>query len=225
MGVTDILYKFRSLSGESFKFTQDIFLRNRVFLSPVAKLNDPCEAKFNYVTPQSTSPNPYKGWAQELDRSELFGAARVFCVTESPTNALMWAHYADSHRGICIGFRSSSPALLACAKKVAYSSTVPSVDFDQNRQRAKESVALTKSRDWAYEHEWRILSTDSTAHSNGFMPIDKDDISEVIFGAHISGSDRDWVLDWVKLYNSSTRLFEARFSASGYDMEITPFTK
>ena len=218
--MANTLYKFRSLAGDSFKFTQDIFWRKRIFLSPVEWLNDPCEAKFNYVTPQNVSPNPYKDWGEMLDRNRLLGSARVFCATESPTNALMWSHYADSHRGICIGFRTSSPAILASARQVVYARTVPSVDFDQNREAALESAAFTKSTDWAYEVEWRILSTNPDEYPGGFCRISENDISEVIFGAKISAADRGWVLDWVRHYNPNTKLFDAKFSGSGYDMEV-----
>jgi len=32
----------------------------------------------------------------------------LYCLTEMPDDLLMWAHYADSHRGICLQFKSDT---------------------------------------------------------------------------------------------------------------------
>ena len=35
----------------------------------------------------------------------------LLCLTRTPTNPLMWAHYADSHRGVVIGIDATSAGL------------------------------------------------------------------------------------------------------------------
>ena len=90
-------------------------------------------------------------------------AIGILCLTESPENLLMWAHYADSHRGFVIEFdpavsffdrRLSSEDELRHLRRVAYRDERPSIVIAD-----VESFApfLTKGTDWHYEAEWRIM--------------------------------------------------------------------
>lgn len=92
---------------------------------------------------------------------ELIG---ILCLSESPDSLLMWAHYADSHRGLVIAFDEKSPFFdrrvgaedeLRHLRRVTYSNLRPSlplsdvVDF---------SPFMTKGTDWEYEGEWRMIA-------------------------------------------------------------------
>jgi hypothetical protein len=81
---------------------------------------------------------------------------RIYCLTPFPDSTLMWSHYADNHRGICLEFALGHP-LLGSAQKVEYLSSYPKWSpqslFDGSSQR----VLLTKSDDWDYEQEYRII--------------------------------------------------------------------
>lgn len=88
----------------------------------------------------------------------------VFCLTDSPSNLPMWAHYADSHRGIVIGFdtsheffqRTNSSDGGPChLKKVIYCDQRPSLMFSGLRA---EDIFLTKGLDWRQESEWRMFA-------------------------------------------------------------------
>jgi len=91
---------------------------------------------------------------------ELIG---ILCLSESADNLLMWAHYADSHRGFVIAFDENSPFFdrrvnaddeLRHLRKVAYCPTRPSLTLaDVN----DFSPFMTKGEDWTYETEWRMI--------------------------------------------------------------------
>ena len=49
---------------------------------------------------------------------------RLYCLTPSPDNTLMWSHYADDHKGICLEFANNNP-LIRRARPVRYRKTYP----------------------------------------------------------------------------------------------------
>src|SRR5438270_10833196 len=100
------LYKYRSLSGESFRYTQSILTRNIVYLASVAAFNDPFEGHFKLVMPPETliEQRQNEAWANQQANSRVRNEAAVLSLTERRDGVLMWSHYADHHRGICIEF-------------------------------------------------------------------------------------------------------------------------
>jgi DUF2971 family protein len=39
----------------------------------------------------------------------IIGHRRLYCLTPDPCSTLMWSHYADNHRGICLEFDTANP--------------------------------------------------------------------------------------------------------------------
>lgn len=83
----------------------------------------------------------------------------VFCVTPHNDNDLMWAHYANAHTGVCIGFRADRGPL-AGAQRVEYSDVAPQYNHLDDNPRQFNRVFLTKRRHWEYEDEYRLVSLD-----------------------------------------------------------------
>ncbi len=74
----------------------------------------------------------------------------------------MWAHYADNHKGICLGFdlpigsEDGDPY----AYKIKYKKKLIPMDSrvftdEAYRQKMREIASKTKSKHWKYEKEWR----------------------------------------------------------------------
>ncbi len=91
----------------------------------------------------------------------------VLSLSEDPKNILMWAHYADDHHGICIEFERSELNSLGrddVTRPVKYLIGYPRVkalDFITKKAGSVTRKMLwSKSRDWAYEKEWRMLILD-----------------------------------------------------------------
>ena len=69
----------------------------------------------------------------------------------------MWAHYADNHRGVCLGFdipEEKATKIEYVADLIAMDSRVLS-DSEYNR-RMTDIAQRTKSAHWEYEAEWRV---------------------------------------------------------------------
>jgi hypothetical protein len=52
---------------------------------------------------------------QLYDKSE-FKTVVIYCLSEIRDNILMWSHYTNSHRGICLGFETSIQDNSLCIK-------------------------------------------------------------------------------------------------------------
>ena len=94
---------------------------------------------------------------------------RVYCLSEHPDSALMWAHYTASHTGICLEFDAlTAPFTRATgATPVEYSKAYPDHDICNTGYQP----LVTKSDDWFYEAEWRLIAQDR-AFATGPLPPD-----------------------------------------------------
>lgn len=90
----------------------------------------------------------------------------VLCMSSSAKHPLMWAHYAESHKGVLLEFDSAAPCFnrrrhntddLGCLWRVGYSDTRPALRLEGSGEGTFSSLALTKALEWAYEQEQRLL--------------------------------------------------------------------
>jgi hypothetical protein len=78
---------------------------------------------------------------------------------------LMWSHYADQHRGICIGYSIPQgfrgkllPVEYGGTRRVAASDISAMLEGHQDaRDRVDRAVLLRKANPWKYEREWRLI--------------------------------------------------------------------
>lgn len=90
----------------------------------------------------------------------------LYCLTTQVNSPLMWAHYANSHKGICIEF-DSTKWLFSCANKVTYQENIPVLDTaNQSNKEFLDKICLTKAKCWEYEDEWRIISISGMSSTN-----------------------------------------------------------
>lgn len=91
------VYKYLPLDPIDLKYKRlQGLLDGKIWASGPDYLNDPFEYKcLIYETRKEDEGDFY---------SEVLSHNTVFSVTTSKTNKLMWAQYADSHRGICLEF-------------------------------------------------------------------------------------------------------------------------
>jgi len=98
----------------------------------------------------------------------MLAQRRIYCLTPKPDNTLMWSHYADNHRGICLEFSVPDNLLFSKAAEVVYREVYPHwVPCDINdKPGLVMELILTKSADWCYEKEYRLVSVQTSALSN-----------------------------------------------------------
>lgn len=90
----------------------------------------------------------------------------VSCFSTDFKNLLMWSHYGDEHKGICIGYdldRVPAPVLnkvLYGGQRKIKTSLVKQalIDKDDNAlHELHQNILLRKASAWKYEKEWRLL--------------------------------------------------------------------
>lgn len=112
------LFKYRALN----KYTLAFLSTGAVYFSSPAEFNDPFDTSFveRDLRPQRQQferERQAKGTDAALlgvaamdvfEREHRAGGVkkRIYCVSEIVDSILMWSHYADSHRGICVVFEA-----------------------------------------------------------------------------------------------------------------------
>ncbi|BCU49092.1 DUF2971 domain-containing protein [Citrobacter amalonaticus] len=106
----------------------------------------------------------------------------VLCLSKKFNSPLMWSHYANQHKGLCIEYDMNSVSaeqvhevIYGGSRKILTSEISEWLDNPGNDSRIKQVCLLTKSGEWRYESEWRIFS--SIGLGNSLPPI-----KSIIFG-------------------------------------------
>jgi Protein of unknown function (DUF2971) len=74
------------------------------------------------------------------------------CFSEQPDEHLLWSHYGDNHKGICLAFEVA--VLIEELHPCAYQTAMPKAAAWRTNNIA---LGLIKGTAWSYEKEWRIV--------------------------------------------------------------------
>ena len=141
----------------------------------------------------------------------------VLCLSEVHDDILMWSHYADCHRGICLIFDTNFN-FFAHAQPVRYQLERPRVNpIAQSTEQMLDNAIFTKSRAWAYEKEWRILHYRQGVGERKSPPTS---LKAVILGVALSGSDRRFVEAWAKVSPAKPAVLRAFLSPSEFSIHV-----
>lgn len=126
------------------------------------------------------------------------GKIGVLSLAENWSCPLMWSHYGDQHKGICLGF--DTPRLSdVTLKKVNYEgqrcikcSDLMSCFIEGNSvalEGIEETFFFTKANEWKYEREWRVKNHKSGEESSPY------ELKEVYFGMRCDDAVKTAVLN------------------------------
>ncbi|WP_428851637.1 DUF2971 domain-containing protein [Imbroritus primus] len=165
----------------------------------------------------------------------------VFCTSKDNTHPLMWSHYADNHRGVCIGFSALMPPL-ALAQPVIYSPTRPVLKFGNNPDEISKALCH-KADFWQYEREYRVISLPNASgdlsefsrdpkfdfetvrfihecRGPGLFRIPKEVIQSLCFGCKTAPSEIEEVSSIAKLHLPHIELWRAKMVHDRYELHI-----
>lgn len=191
------LYKYKSTTGDGFKFSEDIFVQNRLYLTDCSKLNDPAEGSFRIGKKIVTVPGETYGFAEESNIQYPTQPAKICSFSENELATLMWSHYANEHHGICIGFDFKKLKQSCLLHRVKYPSRVPLIDSKIPGQKEFEFALKHKQSAWSYENEWRIISFSSS----DFISLEPNTISSVTYGCRVNENDMALINSWINSNN------------------------
>lgn len=142
---------------------------------------------------------------------------RVSCFATTPYSMLMWAHYANSHKGFCVEYEipeygTDEDLLLHQLYPVIYSSRRTSVlnaclqEMDSN-QNARDTLwkiykygLLSKDIIWQYQNEWRLVGYDKMMEVDGSYNCKFFKISKVYLGNKMDAATRKELISICKKY-------------------------
>lgn len=168
-------------------------------------------------------------------REKMLPGIRVFCVSEDRDNLLMWAHYAQDHRGAVFELWSlpEEDNPLSVAQPIDYVEhpppffTEPEWIDDFMGIKKLDSGALyrkyayAKSDHWDYEKEWRVWYPFSTSESYDYSPINPKELKAVYLGCQAAPEFVASLLAALKDKFPEARAFQAHKSESHYRLQYT----
>lgn len=160
---------------------------NSVLFSLPSSFNDPFDCRFNPPSDKSDVDEFFKAYLEHTF---------ILCLTEDPNNILLWSHYADMHKGLCIGYDFPYQQLLRkevngfYLDRMKYLNKIPNVKSytteillnHSKRNRWLRDMVYTKAQCWKYEKEVRIMTSTQNLESR-FVGSPGGTINTIVFGA------------------------------------------
>ena len=171
------LYYFSSV-----EFAINNIILSRLKVARFSDLNDPFE-----LGALSFRNKQVRGKVQKF-KSDYDSGTGLLCFSADWTNPVLWGHYGDKHRGICLGFNLKK----TCTHRVKYENErIPVEPGTQGNllkldSKLKNLLLLTKFSHWKYEDEYRVFVPLGKADKEGplhFWPFGQHlELAEVILG-------------------------------------------
>src|ERR1700690_2518983 len=124
----DAQYGLKSLSEKRLK------------ISTLNDLNDPFE-----LLPYELS-NPMHRMVMRLTLNQMTAQFGLLCFSSDWKDPVIWAHYSDKHRGLCLGFEipdDKCRAVIYVSERVTFPTSPSKADSDR--------MLFTKYSNWKYE--------------------------------------------------------------------------
>lgn len=229
-------YKYRNISNKknlSEDYAIEALVNNEAIFSSRKNFNDLFDSKIELVNPTPKEIKELKRLVRKEDRgfvsqliengeftpqgkemnkglerefNNLVDKYAFFSVSSNATSNLMWSHYAGSHTGFCIEFKSEHMP----AKKITYQKTIPKIKTlsmhrsffgleEGSELGDKILVALrTKLDEWEYESEYRVHASNSLGSiPNGEkfikIPYSPIFVESIIFGCRMSDEAKSYI--------------------------------
>ena len=238
-------------SEQSINQLREILIESKLWLSAPLDFNDPFDTSARIVAEgkmksvrtrmerigksQGLRRKERKAYAKAIEkipRSQLerdlsatyeksLEMVGVHCFAGDPRSILMWSHYANNHKGVCIQFERAKDFPLLCrALSVDYSDNYPTVNWVRGFGPSLSKVLLKKSLCWAYEAEERLIKPDKARQYLQFNPAA---ISAVIYGCRVSADVRqivEEILNERKRLHPPLRVYAAAKHRSRYRLQL-----
>jgi len=190
-----------------------ILAERRLKLSRFDELNDPFELK-----PHTLADKDLRRFTRLLE-NEYFSRKGLLCFSDNWRSPVMWAHYAEKHYGVCLGFDVASDVNDPTVRQVEYNPERVTFMLDHEKalfgidQNFVHTLLYTKAQEWAYEREWRVIANlEDKDERTGFYYVDFGPqlmLREVILGCR-NPTPVGQVAKLVRNHHAAVRVCKAR---------------
>lgn len=156
------------------------------------------------------------------------GDIGILSLSSKKDNLLMWSHYCNHHTGFVLEFEPEWNGHLEDLKdlevtlnslvalEVNYSNDRPVLDGKENASQKLDKVLLTKSIDWRYESEFRVIDNIRKA---GIHPYKRGLLKGVYAGAKMSPNDLQSLKEIIVTAN-----YEHDLNIKAFQMDLQKYT-
>ncbi len=231
-----IVFKYRGGDETVFQRDLDSLEKNLYYAPSYSDLNDPCEtiSDSEKFIRQSKNFSRFLGFnskealkiVDESYRNVLSFDKRmgIYSLSQSHLDELLWAHYANSHKGFCIEY--DLDLLLETYKSdtkfsfpITYTNKPPVIGlFDIATSRNNGIVKKMggfKSKRWAYEQEYRILTDHAGLHTYNFRAA-----KSIYFGLRMEEKQKSEIM--YRLKGRGIKYYQIQQTPTSYNFTILP---
>ncbi|MCE6993069.1 DUF2971 domain-containing protein [Dyadobacter sp. CY323] len=162
----------------------------------------------------------YDGLRSQKYADEIRKSLRVCCFSQNKNSVLMWSHYADQHKGICVEYDftglEKDELMLKWMYPVVYSKSLfgtPISDVEKIKASIGKLFSLHKHKIWSYEREWRLI-IDSGSFDEQYIKIPKP--TAIYLGSRINREEEIFMSEFA--YRKKIRLFRSTFDPLNFRM-------
>lgn len=178
----------------------------------------------------------------QIESDQILDEIGILCMSESWDNPILWAHYANKHTGICVGFHSDRD-VFRLADPITYSSVRPVIERPRDtKDEMLEKAFLTKDLCWETEAEWRVIKQNLASEERlrnaqrlgylepeqirvltdqqgpNFYRFERNAIESITVGMNISANDEEFVLSTVRAYAPKVHVYRAQANLEKYPL-------
>ncbi len=194
------LYQYRNID----KFLLQDLIQNKITLNAVKNFNDPFDSLVYHWLNQRLNNNEEEKIVSSMKKS--FTKFRIACFSGNycknvrfAKNLLMWSHYADAHKGICICYKINksffNKFIVDCNNEFL---TIGAIKYNKKHTLLQREPIdfnqsfLIKHKKWVYEKEVRLLYFNSN-NTKDYISLEMEtdvSIEQIYFGYKCSEQDK-----------------------------------
>jgi len=243
------IFKYHQIN----KFFYDLLINNELWFSDPLSFNDPFDCNLNIDANNNTKDiekyykaafwnkqensdidtkalkdsnfSNKKAFQRKLNSmsKEIFKKLGISCFAQTKNNLLMWAHYADEHKGAVLEFNyEKDHTLFNSLKKVSYIPAYPAYNYTTNRNSIVSVLILNKSKHWEYEEEIRLIKSNS-----GLYIFNPNSLAAIYFGARTPTKQISTIKNLIISLGKydHVKLYKAELNKTSYDLKYKEINK
>ena len=216
IGHPKTFFKYFGTQDHHFSSLEDGY----IYLSPPSYFNDPFDCSLDLVDFSSRTNKDFNKSAVERFKQRVKDIG-VCCFSRINDSILMWAHYANSHRGFCLEFSSDSENPYGIHPlDVCYSEMLVKLNFHNQADDAIVNMIFTKSLDWKYEQEMRCIADGLVSQDDRKKHFDASKLKAVYLGVKCEEVTSEKIKDIVRRKYPLTKVYQASKNSDSFSIQF-----
>ncbi len=215
------------ITDRSLKFNSPINFNDPYDCNPmIFDFDIPKIEMEEFITNQSFNEDQRKLILESFNKENIYKSLkyksskeRISCFSELNNNNLMWSHYGEYHRGLCVGFefpiKYKDEFVLY---PVNYLDKLEVVKLEQDTNQVLYYWLISKAPEWKYEKEIRAVNIKKA----DYTLFDKQMIKEIVFGFNVTDQQKERVIKKLKDldYPESLEINEVEINRQNLKLDI-----